>query len=203
MKSINVKINGYKPTKNHPVIYMNAEGDAIRVFERKCALIRPGRRSATSDVKVEGFSPVPGVAGVYVGFGENEGVLLGVARIARFIPTYGVRPMVRATHPGTGAPVSISVAENVMDLFGTPKPPGRHVLAFRDGNPENCRVANLYWRPCQETWKGDGTPTRRRLSPDEMVALRRSGKSLREVAEAAGLSTTHACRIINQHAPEG
>jgi hypothetical protein len=52
-----------------------------------------------------------------------------------------------------GQPRTILVANAVLEAFIGPRPKG-HYAEFRNGDPSDCRLANVYWR--KQDWGGKG-----------------------------------------------
>lgn len=75
-------------------------------------------------------------------------------------------------------------AELVLEAFGSSKPK-ECVTAYLDGNPLNCRLVNLAWKP-----KG-------KLTYEDAEAIRKSSRTQVELAEEYGVSQSTISNIIN------
>ena len=113
------------------------------------------------------WADVAGTGGAYQACADT-GEILGVPRRARTCNQWGESTrrvprhiMSQKMRHGRavvqicidGLPRNILVANAVLEAFVGPRPRG-HYAEFRDGNPANCRLANLYWR--KQDWGGRG-----------------------------------------------
>jgi hypothetical protein len=110
---------------------------------------------------------VLGTAGAYQACAD-AGEILGVPRRARTCNQYGestrrvpARILSRRMHNGRatvqiccdGERRNILVANAVLEAFVGPRPRG-YYAEFRNGDPTDCRLSNLYWR--KRNWGGRG-----------------------------------------------
>jgi hypothetical protein len=116
----------------------------------------------------ERLADVPGTAGAYRACAVS-GEIIGVPRRARTENQWGestrrvpARVLSRRMHSDgratvqiciDGQPRNILVANAVLEAFVGPRPRG-HYAEFRNGDPTDCRLSNLYWR--KQDWGGRG-----------------------------------------------
>lgn len=74
------------------------------------------------------------------------------------------------------------VAPLILEAWGEPRPAG-HVVAYRDGDPGNCHLENLYWALPQNSTAG---------SAKEFVTLWQLCENFDEFIERSGLTETAA-----------
>ena len=99
---------------------------------------------------------------------SDLGEILGVERRARTsngwgestrrVPAHIMSPKMRDNRATVqicidGQPRNIAVAVAVLEAFRGPRPRG-YYAEFRNGDPTDCRLSNLYWR--KRNWGGRG-----------------------------------------------
>jgi hypothetical protein len=117
-------------------------------------------------------------------------------------------PYVRLT--SGGKLVSLDAGQLVLKAFVGPRPLGFTAYRFPDRSPGNCHLSNLRWAPKGTEKLGVAPPVRADnrgekcslavLTREDVLEIRRmanSGEfSGEEIAEAYGISTMHAYKIV-------
>ena len=99
------------------------------------------------------------------------------------------------------APRRLHVHQMVALAFIGPAPSALHEIAHRDGDPSNNTVRNLRWATCAENHAdkvAHGTHNRgerhplSRLTNDQVLAIRSSAMSTKQIAEVFGINQRYA-----------